>query len=597
MKQSNIRNFSIIAHIDHGKSTLADRVLEVTNSVSTRDMRAQYLDSMDLERERGITIKAQAVRINYTARDGEVYQLNLIDTPGHVDFTYEVSRALAACEGALLVVDAAQGIEAQTVANLYKAIDENVEIIPVLNKIDLPSANVEMVSAQIHDLIGSTKEEILHVSAKSGLGVTDVLEAIIKRVPAPSGDRDAPPRALIFDCMFDTFRGAIAYVRMVEGAFKKGDPILFMGTQKQYDIEELGIFSPKMTKMESLSAGEVGYIIGTVRDVAEVHIGDTITHAKHRAEQQLPGYHAPLSMVFCGLYPVNTDQYEELRKSLEKLRLNDASFHFEPETSSALGFGFRCGFLGMLHMEVIQERLEREFGLSLVTTAPNVSYEVVKTDGSVVQVENPSELPPQNLIDEIREPYIRSTIITHPDYIGGIMKLAMERRGYDNGMEYIGTDRVILKYDFPLSEVVMDFYDKLKSISSGYASFDYEFLEYRAGKLVKLDMLLNGNPVDALSIIVHTDKAQIKGRMLADKLRQVVPRQQFDVAIQAAVGSRIISRETVKALRKNVLAKCYGGDISRKRKLLEKQREGKRRMKNVGNIEIPQEAFMAILDI
>ncbi|MDX9753938.1 MAG: translation elongation factor 4 [bacterium] len=597
MEQAKIRNFSIIAHIDHGKSTLADRILEVTQSVSSRDMRAQYLDSMDLERERGITIKAQAVRIHYKARNGQIYQLNLIDTPGHVDFTYEVSRALAACEGALLLVDAAQGIEAQTVANLYKALDENVEIIPIINKIDLPNADPEGVADQIHELIGSPREEIILASAKVGRGVEDILEAIVQRIPHPTGNAQAAPRALIFDCTFDTYRGAIAYVRVMDGSFEVGDLIEFMSTGNKFEIEELGVFLPKMQKVQRLETGEVGYIIGTVRDVAEVHIGDTITHAKNRAATPLPGYKPPLSMVFCGLYPVNPDQYEELRKSLDKLRLNDAAFHFEPESSSALGFGFRCGFLGMLHMEVIQERLEREFGLTLITTAPNVSYEVLKTDGELIMVDNPSELPLPTKIEEIREPFIASTIITHPDYIGGIMKLAMDRRGLDKGMEYIGTDRVILKYDFPLCEVIMDFYDKLKSLSSGYASFDYEFLEYRPGKLVKLDMLLNGNQVDALSVIVHHDKAESKGRLLADKLRQVVPRQQYDVAIQAAVGNRIIARETVKALRKNVLAKCYGGDITRKRKLLEKQREGKRRMKNVGKIEIPQEAFMAILDI
>ncbi len=597
MKQDNIRNFSIIAHIDHGKSTLADRILEKTESVTAREMRDQYLDSMDLERERGITIKAQAVRILYTADDGERYQLNLIDTPGHVDFTYEVSRALAACEGAILVVDAAQGVEAQTVANLYKALEQNLEIIPVINKIDLPSADPEMVKTQIHELIGSTDDEIIPCSAKKGEGIPEILDAIVKKVPPPGGKFDVPPRALVFDSEYDIYRGAIAYVRIVDGEFKVGDSIWSMAKSEEYEIEEMGIFTPKMKKIDKLSTGEVGYIIAGIRDVSEVHIGDTFTHMKNRATELLPGYKPPQSMVFCGLYPVSPDQYEELRKSLEKLILNDSAFHFEPETSVALGFGFRCGFLGMLHMEVIQERLEREFNLSLITTAPNVAYEVITNEGETLQVENPTELPPPNMIEEIREPFISATILTHPEYIGGIMNLAMNRRGVDLGLEYLGTDRALMRYEFPMAEVVLDFYDKLKSISRGYASLDYEFLEYRRGDLVKLDMLVNGAQVDALSVICHRDKAYAKGKSLAEKLRQVVPRQQYDVAIQAAVGSKIIARETVKALRKNVTAKCYGGDISRKRKLLERQREGKRRMKNVGNVELPQEAFMAILDI
>ncbi|MDP8244751.1 MAG: translation elongation factor 4 [Candidatus Hinthialibacter antarcticus] len=597
MKQERIRNFSIIAHIDHGKSTLADRLLEKTHAVSVREMREQYLDSMDLERERGITIKAQTCRVFYTASDGIEYQLNLIDTPGHVDFTYEVSRALAACEGALLIVDAAQGVEAQTVANLYKAIDQNVEIIPIVNKIDLPSADIEGVSGQVHDLIGSKREEIIPCSAKTGQGIEEILEAIVQRIPYPVGKPDAPARALVFDSMFDVYRGAIAYVRMLDGTLNVGDPLYMIGEGDIYEIEELGVFTPKKLKVDSLEAGEVGYVIAGVKDISDIHIGDTFTHAERRADNPFPGYQPPQSMVFCGLYPVSPEQYEELRKSLEKLRLNDAAFHFDPESSVALGFGFRCGFLGMLHMEVSQERLEREFNLSLITTAPNVSYRVYTVTGEEIIVENPSELPSPNEIDNIQEPFINSSIITHTDYVGGIMKLAMERRGIDKGMEYLSPDRVMMKYEFPLSEVIMDFYDKLKSISRGYASFDYEFLEYRTGELVRLDMLLNGDPVDALSVIVHKEKAYQKGKLLAEKLRQVVPRQQYDVAIQASVGSRIIARETVKALRKNVLAKCYGGDISRKRKLLERQREGKRRLKNVGNIEIPQEAFMAILDI
>ncbi|MFB3787725.1 MAG: translation elongation factor 4 [bacterium] len=597
MNQKFIRNFSIIAHIDHGKSTLADRILELTASVPGREMRAQFLDSMDLERERGITIKAKAVRIKYTARDGQTYQLNLIDTPGHVDFTYEVSRALAACEGAVLVVDAAQGIEAQTVANLYKALDVNVDIIPVINKIDLPNADPDRVMRQIHELIGSPENEVLRASAKVGAGVPEILEAIVKRVPPPAGHPQHPPRALVFDSEFNMYRGTIAYVRVLDGSFATGDPVLLMGTGERYEIEELGIFTPKMVKVDRLETGEVGYIIAGIKEVSDVHIGDTFTHQQNPATQPFPGYQAPKSMVFCGLYPINPDQFEELRKSLEKLRLNDAAFHYVPESSAALGFGFRCGFLGMLHMEVIQERLEREFDMSLITTAPNVSYEVEKTNGGVVLVENPSELPSPGLIREIREPYITATIITHPDYIGGIMKLSMERRGIDKGLEYLSPDRALMKYEFPLGEVIMDFYDKLKSISRGYASFDYELMDFRPGDLVKLDMLLNGTPVDALSVIVHREKAYQKGKSLAEKLREVVPRQQYDVAIQAAIGSKIIARETVKALRKNVLAKCYGGDITRKRKLLEKQREGKRRMKNIGNIEIPQEAFMAILNI
>lgn len=597
MKQELIRNFSIIAHIDHGKSTLADRMLEMTKSVSDRKMRAQMLDSMDLERERGITIKAQAVRIFYDADDGKTYQIHLIDTPGHVDFGYEVSRALAACEGAILIVDAAQGVEAQTVANLYQAIDLDVEIIPVINKIDLPSADIPSAQEQIHELIGSDPDEIIPASAKNGTGVKEIFEAIVKRVPPPKGKLDAPPRAMVFDSLYNPFRGVITYVRMVDGKFTVGDKIKMMGTKEEYEIDELGTMTPAMAKVETLETGEVGYLIAGIKDVSDINIGDTITHLKNPAEEPLPGYKQVKSMVFCGLYPTSPDQHEELRTSLEKLRLNDASFHFEPESSIALGFGFRCGFLGMLHMEVIQERLEREFGLSLITTAPSVSYEVQKTDGEIIMVENPAELPPTTVIEEIREPFITSTIITNKESIGGIMKLAMERRGIDKGLEYIGTDRAIMHYEFPLGEVVMDFYDKLKSISRGYASFDYEVTDYRPGQLVKLDMMLNGNPVDALSVIVHHNMSQIKGRALAEKLREVVPRQQFDVAIQAAIGAKIIARETVKAIRKNVLAKCYGGDISRKRKLLEKQRAGKKRMKNVGNIEIPQEAFMAILDI
>ncbi len=597
MDQNRIRNFSIVAHIDHGKSTLADRLLETTGTVSKREMREQLLDTMDLERERGITIKAQTARLLYKARDGHEYYLNLIDTPGHVDFSYEVSRSLAACEGALLVVDASQGIEAQTVANFYKALEQNLDIIPVINKIDLPAADPAGVMTQLHDLMGTEEKEVIYTSAKDGRGVEDMLEAIVKRIPPPQGDPSAPPRALVIDSIFNQFRGVIAYVRIVDGSFQKDDVIQFMGSGKVFEIEEVGIFLPKAVPAKELPAGSVGYIVANIREVTDVQVGDTITLKKNPAAKPLPGYQPAKSMVFCGMYPTNTADFELLRAALEKLQLNDAGFHFEPETSAALGFGFRCGFLGLLHMDVVQERLEREFDLDLVITAPNVEYVVHKENGEELIIDNPSQLPEPHEIKTLLEPFIEATIITKPDTIGSIMKLAMDRRGMDKGLEYIGPDRVIMRYEFPLAEIVSDFYDRLKSVSRGYASFDYEFIDDRPGHLTKLDILVNGEPVDALSVIVHHDTAYEKGKALVQKLRKVVPRQQYDVAIQAAAGSRIIARETVKALRKNVTAKCYGGDITRKRKLLERQKEGKRRMKNVGNVEIPQEAFMAVLNL
>ena len=593
----NIRNFSIIAHIDHGKSTLADRLLETTHTVSSREMREQVLDSMDLERERGITIKAQTARMHYTADDGTEYELNLIDTPGHVDFSYEVSRSLAACEGALLVVDSSQGVEAQTVANFYKALEQNLEIIPVINKIDLPAADPEGVALQLHDLMGAEDDEFIFTSAKDGRGAHEILEAVVKRVPEPSGDAEAPLRALVFDSHYDQYRGVVAYVRIVDGSLKKGDTIQFMGTGKTFDVEEAGFFMPKATPTERLLKGSVGYFAANIRDVPDVRVGDTVTHSERPAEVALPGYVPAKSMVFCGLYPTNTSDFEPLRAALDKLSLNDAGFHYVPETSAALGFGFRCGFLGLLHMDITQERLEREFDLDLVITAPNVEYRVIKTNGEELVLDNPSQLPEPHTIEKLMEPFIEATIITRPDTIGAIMKLSMDRRGIDKGMEYLGPERAVMRYEFPLAEIVYDFYDRLKTISRGYASFDYEFLENRPEDLTKLDILVNGETVDALSVICHRQSSYNKGKVLVQKLRKAIPRQQYDVAIQAGDGSRIIARETVKALRKNVTEKCYGGDISRKRKLLERQKEGKRRMKSVGNIEIPQEAFMAVLNL
>ncbi|MEM6286738.1 MAG: translation elongation factor 4 [Bacteroidota bacterium] len=595
--QSRIRNFCIIAHIDHGKSTLADRLLEATSTLTSREMQAQVLDSMDLERERGITIKSHAIRMNYAAPGGEDYVLNLIDTPGHVDFTYEVSRALNACEGAILVVDAAQGIEAQTISNLYMAIGQDLEIIPVLNKVDLPSAQPELVAQSITDLIGGDPEDVLHVSAKTGQGVEAVLERIVERVPQPTGDPEAPLQALIFDSTFDTYRGSVVYVRVKAGTLRKGDAIEFMATGARYNAEEIGHLKLKMEPVDRLGAGEVGYLIGSVKDVADTKVGDTVTHQRGGATEQLPGYRDVKPMVFSGIYPTDSADFEDLRAALEKLQLNDAALTYEPETSAALGFGFRVGFLGMLHMEVVQERLDREFGLDIVTTMPNVRYTVALTDGTEAEVENPSDMPDPGKLAEIREPYVTAQIITPTEYVGALMQLCQDRRGTYITQEYLTTDRVDLKYELPLAEIVFDFYDKLKSVSRGYASFDYDFIDERPSKLVKLDMMLNGDTVDALSTIVHRDKAYDMGRRLSQKLRELIPRQLFDVAIQAALGNKVIARETVKALRKDVTARCYGGDITRKRKLLEKQKEGKKRMKQVGAVEVPQEAFLAVLSM
>ncbi|GIV61702.1 MAG: elongation factor 4 [Rhodothermaceae bacterium] len=592
-----IRNFCIIAHIDHGKSTLADRLLEYTGTLSQRELQDQVLDSMDLERERGITIKSHAIRMHYTARDGQTYVLNLIDTPGHVDFTYEVSRALKACEGAILVVDAAQGIEAQTISNLYLALEADLEIIPVLNKVDLPGARPDVVAQSLESLIGEPAEDILHISAKTGVGVDELLERIVARIPPPKGDPEAPLKALIFDSVFNTYRGSIVYARIFEGTLRKGDRMLFMSNGKEYDAEEIGILRLGMHPVEALRAGEVGYIIGSVKDVKDTRVGDTITHARRPAEAPVAGFREVKPMVFSGVYPTNPDDFEDLRASLEKLQLNDAALTFEPETSAALGFGFRVGFLGLLHMEIVQERLDREFGLDIITTVPNVKYEVLQTDGQLVVVENPSNMPPVGKIEEIREPYVKAEIITPTEYIGGLMQLCQERRGIYLDTQYFDTERAGLIYELPLAEIIFDFYDKLKSISRGYASFDYEFLAYRPSNLVKLDVLINGDPVDALSTIVHRDKAYEMGRKLVRKLKELIPRQMFEVALQAAIGTRVIARETVKALRKDVTAKCYGGDISRKRKLLEKQKEGKKRMKQVGRVEVPQEAFLAVLSM
>jgi GTP-binding protein LepA len=593
----DIRNFSIIAHIDHGKSTLADRILEVTRTVDPSKMREQLLDSMDLERERGITIKAQAVRVLYTARDGHTYKLHLIDTPGHVDFTYEVSRSLAAAEGALLVVDAAQGVEAQTLANTYLAVDAGLELLPVLNKIDLPNADPERVAHEIGELLGEEPEEILRVSAKTGEGVEDVLEAIVRNVPPPEGDPDAPPRAMIFDSVFDPYRGVVAYVRVVDGAFRRGDMIRAMQAGTRAEIDELGFFSPDMVKADCLEAGEVGYIITGVKNVAKLRVGDTLTNDSRPAAAPLPGYREARPVVFCGLYPIETDRYPDLRDALEKLVLNDAALSWEPETSQALGFGFRCGFLGLLHMDIVRERLEREYGLELLATTPNVEYRVTLRDGSTAEVHSPTDMPDPAGIEAVEEPYIRATIITPPEFLGQVMELCQDRRGTHVDMHYLSEQRVQLRYDLPLAEIVLDFYDQLKSRSRGYASLDYELVGYRRSDLVKLDILLAGDPVDALSLVVHRDKAYLAGRAMVERLQKKIPRQLYEVAIQAAVGSHIIARETVKPVRKDVIAKCYGGDISRKRKLLEKQKEGKKRMKQVGRVEVPQDAFLAVLEL
>lgn len=597
MSTKKIRNFCIIAHIDHGKSTIADRLIEYTGTLQKREMEAQVLDSMDLERERGITIKAQSVRILYKAQDGEEYTLNLIDTPGHVDFSYEVSRSLAACEGALLVVDAAQGVEAQTLANVYLALEHDLEIIPVINKIDLPSADPDRVKHEIEDIIGLDASEAVLCSAKSGIGIPDILEAIVNKVPAPPDKSDEPTRALIFDSRFDAYKGAIAYVRVKEGTIKAKDTIRMMHDKKDFDVTELGIFTPNLVPVQELPCGSVGCIAASIKNVADCHVGDTVTLADNPAPEPLPGYRKAVSMVYCGLYPTESKDYENLRDALEKLQLNDAALEYEAETSLALGFGFRCGFLGLLHMDVIQERLEREYNLTLITTAPSVNYKVYKTNGEMLEVDNPAKLPPPTEIDYIEEPYVKATTIVPKDFVGTIMELSQDKRGEYQSMEYLDETRVSVVYHLPLSEIIYDYFDKLKSATKGYASLDYELIGYKQSPMVKMDILLNGDPVDALSIIVHKDRAATRGRALAEKLKELIPRQMFEIPIQAAVGTKIVARETVKAWRKDVLAKCYGGDISRKRKLLEKQKAGKKRMKSVGSVEIPQEAFMAILKV
>ena len=592
-----VRNFCIIAHIDHGKSTLADCLMKETDAVTDRESKEQLLDSMDLERERGITIKSQTVRLDYTAKDGNQYILNLIDTPGHVDFTYEVSRSLAACEGALLVVDAAQGVEAQTLANVYMALENDLEILPVLNKIDLPTAEPDRVAKEIEDIIGLDTSDAVRVSAKEGLGINEILEQIVDHVSHPDGNPEAPLRALIFDSWFDAYLGIVIMIRVVDGSVRVGDRVIFMATGKEYEVTQLGVFTPFRRECDKLKMGDVGFLCASIKTIGHTRIGDTVTLAEHPAEQPLPGYAEAKPMVFSGIYPVDSEQYEELKESLNKLALNDASLKHELETSAALGFGFRCGFLGLLHMEIIQERLEREFNLSLVTTAPSVVYQVHLRNGEMLEIDNPSQLPPVMEIDSIMEPYIRGRIMMPEEFVGSVMKLAQERRGTQVNMEFPSPSRVILEYEFPLNEIVMDFYDRLKSISKGYASFDYELIDYRKGDLAKLDLMLNGDVVDALSLIVPKEQAYYRGRELAKKIKKLIPKQMYEVAIQAAIGSKIIARETLGAMRKDVTAKCYGGDITRKRKLLEKQKEGKKRMKRVGPVEVPQEAFMAVLKI
>ncbi|MCY9547314.1 translation elongation factor 4 [Lysinibacillus xylanilyticus] len=594
-RQENIRNFSIIAHIDHGKSTLADRILEQTKSLTSREMKAQLLDSMDLERERGITIKLNAVQLKYEAKDGEVYIFHLIDTPGHVDFTYEVSRSLAACEGAILVVDAAQGIEAQTLANVYLALDNDLEILPVINKIDLPAADPERVRQEVEDVIGLDASEAVLASAKAGIGIEDILEQIVEKVPAPTGDPEAPLQALIFDSIYDAYKGVIISIRVVNGTVKPGDKIRMMATGAEFEVIEVGVHTPKVVPQTELTVGDVGYLTASIKNVGDTRVGDTVTFASRPAAEPLAGYRRLNPMVYCGLYPIDTAKYNDLREALEKLELNDSALQYEPETSQALGFGFRCGFLGLLHMEIIQERIEREFNIDLITTAPSVIYNVQMTDGSTVKVDNPSFMPDPQKIDQVEEPYVKATIMVPNDYVGAVMELCQLKRGNFMTMDYIDTTRVSIVYEMPLSEIVYDFFDYLKSNTKGYASFDYELIGYQTSKLVKMDILLNGEQVDALSFIVHRDFAYERGKVIVEKLKELIPRQQFEVPIQAAVGQKIVARSTIKAMRKNVLAKCYGGDISRKRKLLDKQKEGKKRMKQVGSVEVPQEAFMAVL--
>ncbi|RXF25100.1 elongation factor 4 [Enterococcus faecalis] len=594
-RQEKIRNFSIIAHIDHGKSTLADRILEKTNTVSSREMQEQLLDSMDLERERGITIKLNAIELNYTAKDGETYTFHLIDTPGHVDFTYEVSRSLAACEGAVLVVDAAQGIEAQTLANVYLALDNDLEILPVINKIDLPAADPERVRTEIEDVIGIDASEAVLASAKAGIGIEDILEQVVEYVPAPSGDIEAPLKALIFDSIYDSYRGVVLNIRVIDGVVRPGDKIQMMSNGKTFDVTEVGVFSPKPIARDYLMVGDVGYITASIKTVQDTRVGDTVTLADNPAAEALPGYRKMNPMVYCGLYPIDTSRYNDLREALEKLQLNDAALQFEPETSQALGFGFRCGFLGLLHMDVVQERLEREFNLELITTAPSVIYHVNKTDGTTVVVDNPAEFPEPVTIESVEEPYVKAQIMVPNDYVGAVMELSQRKRGEFITMDYLDDYRVNVVYEIPLSEIVFDFFDKLKSSTKGYASLDYEMAGYRTSRLVKMDILLNAEKVDALSFIVHRDFAFERGKAIVEKLKKLIPRQQFEVPVQAAIGQKIVARSDIKALRKNVLAKCYGGDVSRKRKLLEKQKEGKKRMKQIGSVEVPQEAFMAVL--